>query len=196
MPARDLPATRGGSNESCIDCPSDDLATRRAQVCKACPAGKYTNCRGRRSAPSAPPELLRVEADSSMVFQGCRPGTWSDTMAANSSGTCWLLRRHLLARHGRDQLGRSGVHTRHVPEPGMDLCTPCPAGTYQPDRGAETCKNCTLYSWCGGDSAPTPCGAGTVGSREGLSSAEQCGPCPPGVLQRRRSHRLRCLDLQ
>ena len=61
-----------------------------ATKCKLCPAGKYTQSPAQTECIECPAGGFCEEtgADSSMVFQGCSPGTWSDTIAANSSLAC------------------------------------------------------------------------------------------------------------
>ena len=63
---------------------------------------------------------------------------------------------------------------------GPQCSYPCPKGYYCPLATSEP-KPCTLGSYClTGSAAPLNCMAGTMGTRQRLTSAAECEICPPG----------------
>ena len=68
-----------------------------------------------------------------------------------------------------------------APSAATKTCLRCDAGSFQASEGATACTLCPVSAWCAeGSSAPTPCHAGSVGQRLGLSSSSECATCTPG----------------
>ena len=107
----------------------------------------------------------------------CEEGTHSDATDLVSADGCTRTNPGYYAPTG------SKTQTKCPPgsfdaNGGEGRCALCPAGKYTGKTNQTECTPCTEFNWCAvGSSAPTPCGPGTVGARQGLATRAACEPC-------------------
>ena len=69
---------------------------------------------------------------------------------------------------------------------GSELCEPCTTGTFSEEAGSTSCNACQLGGYCESEGqssalmAWTACPEGSMGTRTGLTSVDECEPCPAG----------------
>ena len=151
-PATFLPS-KGAAMRAASTAHPDDLATRQPPK-SARPVLQATlNCRGRRSAPSAPPEASarsreRTAAWSSKAAGPGRGATrWRQTAAAPAATAPPAPTRPPRARPARPSVGRAHPARMHLSQ--AWTCAHLAQLARISLISAETCKTCTLYSWCG-----------------------------------------------
>ena len=183
------------SGETCVD--ASDNSTN-----DICPPGHY--------CPAGSPAPVQ-----------CPPGTNTSSLGLSSVGECQacvkgyycplngtvLATRQCLAGYycpsgtsnpaDFDNLVCPSGH--HCPV-GVDYPIPCPAGTYQDERGNDTCKACPAGSYCEGNTTTPedcppghycpsmtehgtefPCPNGTYSNVSRLGAVSECQQCTPGM---------------
>ena len=108
----------------------------------------------------------------------CPAGTWSNVTGLASKKDCKPCDAGSSCRAGSTAPQKCAAGTYSA---GADVCEPCAAGSFQPDKGATKCEPCARGSYCPeGSSRPAPCPAGTYGGSTGLGSADECTKVDPG----------------
>ena len=160
-------------------------------ACSPCSAGYF--CPAGAAAPNVPQRMCpkgNFCPASSSAPTPCPPGTYGVVVRGISQGAACRacpqgfycpqstanIRLQLLCDVGRYCVG------------GANNPTNCPAGRYNPYRGAialTDCLACPAGMYCGaGTSLPTVCPAGYFCTR-GQTGGNTNNPCPPGTYQPR-----------
>ena len=150
------------SNPSFANTASDIIALAASlQTTAAGIATSLTTVLGVNVSQAAPPATFTVMVNRTIkmfVEVDCSRGSWG------ADGKC------IACSPGRFDPG--GLIT---------TCTDCLGGTYQPERGASSCRVCGAGSHCSaGSSVAMGCVAGRFSNKTGLMAVEQCTRCPPG----------------
>ena len=157
---------------------------KRGSYCVAgteteCPAGTY----GASNAWSA-----KMIVPPARAARGARPARQHRLRAGGDVRRGGAVRRRgrlqadgsRLLLDGRCRpLSRRAAPARSRRRGGADKCTPCDAGTYQPDSGKANCEICTAGGFCEqGAASVTLCSAGFFSAAEGATAT--CERAPPG----------------
>ena len=141
--------------------------------CKACPTGSY--CPSEATVvPVACPSGTHLPAagaasDASCI--ACSPGTFND-VPGSAASSCTLCPRGKYAR-GLGNTACSDCHRGgYCPRLGAPLALAelCPAGTFQPNLGAQSSAACLS------------CREGKFNPNAGATSSAQCRRCRPGTF--------------
>ena len=165
--------------------PNQVNATEGTGTCSNCPAGSFQKDSNASSCDPCKRGYYCPEGAAASL--PCAAGTHSDATNNPSEVSCSLTDSGFYAPTGSKQqtacpLGSYDPVLKNAPpNASLEQCELCPAGKYAGETNQTECTICTVGNWCSeGSSAPTPCGAGRVGLREGLSNADQCEPCYAG----------------
>ncbi|EGD79005.1 hypothetical protein PTSG_01976 [Salpingoeca rosetta] len=160
-----------------VPCPAGSITTLLAQDevgdCQPCDPGEYCpagssagDCDAGyvcvRGSATAQPTTLAFNAELGVLTGGymcpngtyCPAGAISDTPCARGT---------------------------YAPMPGLEACTPCPAGQLCEELGTINPADCPLGFYCEqGVVTPEPCPIGTFGGRTGLRDVTECTLCEGG----------------
>ncbi|KAA0701966.1 hypothetical protein E1301_Tti007791 [Triplophysa tibetana] len=157
---------------------SSIMGNSQRENCEPCPVGFYCQGEGVAEPLLCPPGHFCPSGTSQDTQFPCPPGTSQPLSGAVSTEQCLPCPSgKFCAHHGLSEPTGSCQDGYH-----------CPSGSTSPNGTGNENKStgnnmCPAGHYCPtGIASPLPCPAGTFSSSPGLSVAEQCEQCPPGLF--------------
>ncbi|PIO29109.1 hypothetical protein AB205_0165670, partial [Aquarana catesbeiana] len=168
-----------------------------------CPAGYFCYKGMKEPCPSGTWNSHRESSNSSWCLP-CPPGLYCDSPGlVEPAGIChkgYFCILGSTSPRPQDEVTGNICPANHFCPAGSTEPTPCPEGTYSNSTGQSVCKTCPTGHTCVDgdivqcptgyycpeeiDASPVPCPPGTFNPMPGVTKAEGCLPCLPGMFCR------------